>query len=180
MKRFTKLAIGVGAALGLSLAASYAGAGPYGYGPGCGFGGGPGYGMGFGGGRGYGMGPGGMWGNGPGYGPGAGRMGGYGPGGYGFGYGGVSGLTNEQRDKLAAIEEEFRGKQWKLMESMHGLAWNQRGLYQDGKLDEKAAREANEAVAAIRKQMFENSLAARKRMDDVLTAKQREQLRGGE
>ncbi len=182
MKRWTKIAIGLGAALGLSLAANYAGAGPFGYGPGCGFGGGPGYGMGFGGGPGYGMGFGGGpgygmgFGGGRGYGMGPGRMSGYGPGGYG--YGGLSDLTSEQREKLAAIQDEFRGKQWKLMESMHGLAWNQRDLYRDGKLDEKAAREANEAVSSIRKQMFENSLDAQKRMEGVLTAKQREQLRG--
>lgn len=189
MKRWTKIAIGVGAALSLSLAAGYAGARPYGYGAGCGFGGGPGYGMGygggpgygmgFGGGPGYGMGPGRMGGYGPGYGMGPGHMGGYGPGGYGYGYGGISDLTSEQREKLAAIQEEFRGKQWKLMESMHGLAWNQRGAYRDGKFDEKAAREANEAVSAIRKQMFENSLEAQKRVEGVLTAKQREEWRGG-
>ena len=171
MKRWTKIAIGLGAAVSLSLAAGYAGARPYGYGGGCGFGGGPGYGMGYGGGPGYGMGPGRMGGYGPGYGMGLGRMGGY-------GYGGISGLTSEQREKLAAIQEEFRGKQWKLMESMHGLAWNQRDLYRDGQLDEKAAREANEAVSAIRKQMFENSLEAQKRVEGVLTAKQREELRG--
>ena len=171
MKRWTKIAIGLGAAVSLSLAAGYAGARPYGYGGGCGFGGGPGYGMGYGGGPGYGMGPGRMGGYGPGYGMGLGRMGGY-------GYGGISGLTSEQREKLAAIQEEFRGKQWKLMESMHGLAWNQRDLYRDGQLDEKAAREANEAVSAIRKQMFENSLEAQKRVEGALTAKQREELRG--
>jgi Spy/CpxP family protein refolding chaperone len=188
MKRWTKIAIGLGAAVSLSLAAGYAGARPYGYGGGCGFGGGPGYGMGygggpgygmgFGGGPGYGMGPGRMGGYGPGYGMGPGARGGYGPGGYG--YGGISDLTSEQREKLAAIQEEFRGKQWKLMESMHGLAWNQRGLDRDGKFDEKAAREANEAVSAIRKQMFENSLEAQKRVEGVLTAKQREELRGGQ
>lgn len=155
---------------------------PYGMGPG--MMGGYGYGMGPGMmgayGPGYGMGPGMVGGYGPGYGMGPGMMGSYGPGygmgpgmmgGYGPGYA-IPDLSGEQREKLARIGDEFRKKQWKLMESMHDL------MFSSGrKFDEKSAREAYDAMAAIRKQMFENSLEARKQFDGVLTNKQREQLR---
>ena len=155
-----------------------------GYGPGYGMGPGmmgsygPGYGMGpgmMGGyGPGYGMGPGMMGGYGPGYGMGPGMMGGCGPGGYGYG---IPDLTNEQRAKIGAIQDESARKQWALMGSMQELMWN-REVYSDGKFDENAARKAFDAMTGLRKQMFENSLEARKRIDSVLTPQQRKQLSG--
>lgn len=48
------------------------------------------------------------------------------------------------------------------------------GVYRDGPFDEQAARQSHDAM---RKQMFENALEARKRIDGVLTPRQREQLR---
>jgi Spy/CpxP family protein refolding chaperone len=144
------------------------------YGPGRAWGDGPesgryGYGMGPGmmGGYGYGMGPGMM--GGYGYGMGPGMMGGYGPGVYGPGF------TDEQRTKLAEIQNELGRKQWALMEKMRALA----AAPGDGKYDEQAERKAYEAMADLRKQMFENSLEARKRMDSLLTPQQREQLSRG-
>ncbi|HYX64040.1 MAG TPA: Spy/CpxP family protein refolding chaperone [Burkholderiales bacterium] len=128
--------------------------------------------MGYGGyGPGYGMGPGMMGG----YGPGYGMMGGYGPG---YGYGNLN-LTSEQRSKVAEIQQALRKKQWALMQSMHEIRWNQADAYKDGKLDENAARKSFEAMTELRKQMFENSLAARKSMDSVLTPEQRKQLGEG-
>jgi Spy/CpxP family protein refolding chaperone len=126
----------------------------------------------------YGMGPGMMGGYGPGYGMGPGMMGSYGmdPGmmwGYGpGGYYGIPDLTSEQRKQLAEIQDEYRRKQWALMESMHGIEWGEGSLD-----DEKAVRKAFDDMAALRKQMFENALDVRKRMDGVLTTKQREELR---
>ena len=137
----------------------------YGIGPGMMGGYGPGYGRGYG--PGYGMGPGMMGG----YGMGPGMMGGYG----GYGYGSVE-LTSEQRAKVAEIQDQFRKKQWALMQSMQQARWNQADAYRDGKLDEKAARQSFEAMSTLRQQMFENSLEARKSFDAVLTPKQRKQL----
>lgn len=81
---------------------------------------GPGFGPGFGG-PGAGYGPGMMGGPGLGYGPG--RMGGgYGPGMGGYGARGFGqdalaslNLTDEQRDKILAIREEHRQKNWSAM-----------------------------------------------------------------
>lgn len=80
--------------------------------------GGPGYGPGYGGGPGYG--PGMMGGGGPGYGPGYGAGRGYGPEpGRGFGPGAGQlaslNLTDEQREKILAIQEDNRKKNWTAM-----------------------------------------------------------------
>jgi len=141
------------------------GYGPGGYGPGYGPGGyGPGYGMGPGmmGGYGYGMGP--------------GMMGGYGPG-LGYGYGPK--LSDEQRSKIADIQQEIGAKRWGLMEKMQeqgGPMWR---AYGPGPIDEKAARKSYDEMAAVQKQMFELQLEARKRIDAVLTPEQREQVYRG-
>jgi Spy/CpxP family protein refolding chaperone len=120
---------------------------------------------------GYGMNPGMMWGD-------------YGPGGYGMGpgmmrAGGALKLTDEQRAKIAEVQSEFRRKQWSLMEKMHEQGWPSGGLSRDGKFDEQAARKAYDTMADMRKQMFENSLEAHKRIDSVLTPQQREQIHRG-
>ena len=46
-----------------------------------------------------------------------------------------------------------------------------------GPLDEAAARKSFPSMQALQKEMFELSLGAHKRIDAVLTAEQREQLR---
>ena len=151
----------IGAAAAALLAtAAWAQPGPGmmgGYGPGdCGYG--PGYGMGPGMMGGYGMGP--------------GMMGGYGPGGY---YG--LKLSDEQRRKIADIQQEQWKKQWALMSSMHELRFKQFGAEESGKFDDAQARKNYQAFADLQKQMFENSLDTRKRIDAVLTKEQREELK---
>jgi Spy/CpxP family protein refolding chaperone len=109
-------------------------------------------------------------------GPGSGMMGpGYGMmGGWGS-WGGVpADLTAEQRRQIAEIEREQRGKQWPLMRQMHEVMWADGGAF-----DEQAQRRDYEQIAALQKQMFENMLEARRRVDAVLTQQQREQLRSG-
>ena len=105
-----------------------------------GYGMGPGM-MGGGYGPGYGMGPGMMGGYGPGQGMGPGMMGGYGPGqgmgpgmmggGYGPGYAALN-LTDEQRKKIDAIQEEVMGELSEL------IAWDDHdtGLSSSGDIQE--------------------------------------------
>lgn len=115
-----------------------------------------------------GMGPHAMYG----YGMGAGMMGGCGPGSL---MANIPDLTSEQRAKISDIRKEFRRKQWGLMEKMHEDAQSG-NFYRGGKFDEQAARKHYDAAAGIHKQMFENAVDAQKRIDSVLTPKQREQL----
>jgi Spy/CpxP family protein refolding chaperone len=166
-----------------------------GYGPGPGMMGGWGYGPGYDPERGWGpgmmggYGPGMMGGGwGPGYGPGMmgggwgpGYGGGYGPGmmggwGRGGGIGWLPDLSREQREKIAGIQRDYASKQWPLMQQMHSLMWAS-GAPGTG-ADDQAERQNYDAVAALRKQMFDNMLAERKAIDAVLTPQQRDELRG--
>lgn len=93
----------------------------------------------------------------------------------GYGMTGLD-LTSEQRAKIADIRTEFGGKQRALMEQMYDLRGRPGGVYRDGPFDEQAARKSHDAMAALRQQMFENALEARKRIDGVLSPQQREQI----
>lgn len=127
--------------------------------------------------QGYGMGPGMMDG-----GMGPGMMGGYGPGRgmepgmMGGGYGPYAGLelTDEQRKKVDAIQEDVWRKQGELMGAMHAQGYRMHETF-DGK-DDAAARAAFDTMATMHKQMFELRLEARKRIDAVLTPEQRKQI----
>jgi Spy/CpxP family protein refolding chaperone len=129
---------------------------------------------------------------GEGYGPGMRGEGyGYGPGmmggGYGMGLGMMgglgalpSGLSAEQRTRIGEVQQDLRRKQWALMQQMHEIAWSRGDASPSAApLDEQAARKQYDAVAAVRKQMFENTLDARKRIDAVLTPQQRQEWQGG-
>jgi Spy/CpxP family protein refolding chaperone len=174
MKLNRRLMIGAAIAAALSATARAQPVGPGG-------GWGPGMMGGYGYGPGYGMGPGmmGGYGYGPGYGMGPGMMGGYGPGMMGFGALGALNLTDAQRAKIADIQRELSQKHWELM----GKAFEERNKlleqFESGKTDDQAARKTYQAMAEARRQMFESSLDARKRIDAVLTPEQREQLRRG-
>ena len=129
--------------------------------------------------QGYGMGPGMMGGQDPGYGMGPGMMGGNGQGmgpgmmgGYGPGYAALN-LTDEQRKKIDAIQEEVWSKQGALMGRMHAQSYR---MHDFGKGDDATARKAFDEMTAAHKQMFETQLEARKRIDAVLTPEQRKQL----
>ncbi len=139
---------------------------------------------------GYGMGPGMMGGYGPGgYGMGPGMMGPGMTGGYGMGpgmmgpgmmggYGAYAGLnlSDEQRAKIAEIQQDVSRKQWELMGKMREQGFQMHRFDAPGTADDSAARKAYQVMADARKAMFENSLDARKRIDAVLTKDQREQL----
>jgi len=174
-----KALVGLIAGLGLATASAQGFADPSEYGPGGGYG------------PGYGMGPGMMGGYGPGYGMGGGYGRGFGPGygrggpgmmggcgGYGAGYGALK-LSDEQRAKIAKIQEESARQRWELMGKMHEQGFKMRELYASGQPDDAALRQTYDTMAAMRKSMFENSLETRKKIDAVLTKEQREQLRGG-
>jgi len=138
---------------------------------------------------------------------GSGMMGGYGPQGMGPGMmgpgmmgqgmmgqgmmgqgmmgGGMMGgypavkLTDEQRSKISAIERETSRKQWELMGKMHEQQFHMHDLFESGKTDDAAARKAYDEMSAAHKQMFQNMLEGRKRIDAVLTDEQRQQLKRG-
>jgi Spy/CpxP family protein refolding chaperone len=158
-------------AIGTTAAVVLAQGGP-GYGPG--YGGGPGYGPGMmGGGPGYGSGygPGMMGGGGPGYGPG---RGGYGPGASPLE---ALNLTDEQREKILAIQEENRQKNWGAMGQMRSEMFALRRMYGADTVDPNAVAEQQKKVDELRRQMLRSRIESHNRVEAVLTPEQRKQFR---
>lgn len=91
----------------------------------------------------------------------------------------IPNLSSEQRARIGDTRKEFHRRQWDLMEKMRDAQWNSGSLYHDGKFDEQAARKRYDAMAVLHKQMFENSLEERKRIDSILTPPQREHMQRG-
>jgi Spy/CpxP family protein refolding chaperone len=136
---------------------------------------GPGYGPG----PGYGYGHGMMGGRGPGDGYGHGMMGGYGPdGGYGAGAGlAALNLTDEQREKIARIQEDNRSKNWNTMGQMRGEMFKLRQMYYGDKLDSNVISEQQRKVDELRRQMLKAQIETRNQVASVLTPEQRQQFR---
>lgn len=89
------------------------------------------------------------------------------------------GLNDEQRVKVRDIQRDMQRKHHALMGSMRDLRWQAEDNARSATFDEAAARKNYDAMAALRKQLFEARLDAHKRMEAVLTKEQREQLRKG-
>jgi Spy/CpxP family protein refolding chaperone len=132
--------------------------------------------------QGPGYGPGGMGG---GYGPGmmggygGGMMGGYGPGMMMGGYGGPMAalkLTDEQQDKLFALQEANRKKNWDTMSTMRSEMFKLQRMYNAESVDSKALLEQQKKVDDLRRQMIASRLDMRKQMESVLTPEQKKQL----
>ena len=120
-----------------------------------------------------------------GYGPGM-MGGGYGPGmmgggGYGYGAGGplaALNLSDDQREKIVAIQEENRKKNWAVMGEVRSEQFKLRNMYRGGeKLDADKIAEQQKKVDALRQQMLKSRVEAHNQIAAVLTPEQRKELR---
>jgi Spy/CpxP family protein refolding chaperone len=131
-------------------------------------------------GSGYGYGPGMMGGYRDGMmgGYGAGMMGGYGAGMMMGGYGPMAALklTDEQQDKLFALQEANRKKNWDTMSTMRSDMFKLQRMYNAESVDSKALLEQQKKVDDLRRQMIASRLDMRKQMESVLTPEQKKQL----
>lgn len=123
---------------------------------------------------------------GPGYGQGMMGRGGYGPGmmgGYGPGWGASGGataalnLTDEQREKIFAIQERNRQKNWDKMGKMRAEQFKLRSMYNADNVDPQAFAEQQKKVDDLRREMMVSRLETRKQVEGVLTPEQRQQFR---
>jgi Spy/CpxP family protein refolding chaperone len=123
-----------------------------------------------------------------GYGPGMMGGGGYGPGMMGGGYGrGMMGgyggglaalnLTDEQQDKIFAIQEDHRRKNFDTMSKVRSETFKLRRMYGADGVDAKSIVEQQKKVDDLRRQMLASRLDSRKQVESVLTAEQRKQFR---
>jgi len=85
-------------------------------------------------------------------------------------------LSDEQRDKILAIERAASSKRWELMGKMREQGLRAHENYATGKLDDEVLRKNYQAMSDAHKAMFEASLQTRKDIQAVLTPEQREQL----
>jgi Spy/CpxP family protein refolding chaperone len=146
-------------ALGLAGVAAAA----FAQGPGAGYGPGPGAGYGPGMMGGYGYGPGMMGGRGPGFGPGGGLI--------------ALDLSSEQREKIAAIQEENRRKNWDAMGQLRSEQFKLGQMYNADKVDSAAVSEQQKKVDELRRQLLKSRLDARNQVAAILTPEQRKHLR---
>jgi periplasmic protein CpxP/Spy len=123
---------------------------------------------------------------GPGYGPGygPGMMGGYGygsammGGGYGPGGGLASlGLSAEQREKIATVQEENRKANWNAMGQMRSEQFKLRQMYNADKIDSATVTDQQKKVDELRRQMLKSHVEARNQINAILTPEQRKQFR---
>jgi len=129
-----------------------------------------------------------------GYGPGMmgepGMMGGYGPGMMGGGAGMMMGpgmmggpmlaslkLTDQQEDKLFALHEQMRAKNFATMGKVHSEQFKLYRLMKGETPDSKAVLEQQKKVDDVRREMFATHLEMRKQVEAILTPEQRKQLR---
>ena len=125
---------------------------------------------------------------GPGYGQGRGMMGegtmgggmmGRGMMGYGQ-QGGVFaalGLSEEQHQKVLAIQEEHRNKNWAAMGEVRAEQYKLRSLYGAEKVDADKVAEQQKKVDELRRALLKSRVEAHNQMAAVLTPEQRKLLR---
>lgn len=136
---------------------------------------------------------------GPGYGQGRGMMGdgmmgqgmmgqgmmgqGMGPG-MGQGMGAQQGgalaalnLSDAQREKVLAIQEEHRKKNWAAMGEVRAEQYKLRSLYGAETLDADKVAEQQKKVDELRRQMLKSRVEAHNQIAAVLTPEQRKELR---
>ena len=107
-------------------------------------------------------------------------MGGHGPGmmgGYGPGAIAALNLSDKQQEKVFAIQEENRRKNWDTMGKMRAEQFKLRRMYYAQDADPTAVSEQQKKVDDLRRQMLVSRLEMRKQIEAVLTAEQRKQMR---
>src|SRR5688572_21038008 len=120
---------------------------------------------------------------GPGYGQGRSMMGEGTMGGGMMGYGqqggvfAALGLSEEQHQKVLAIQEEHRNKNWVAMGEVRAEQYKLRSLYGADKVDADKVAEQQKKVDELRRQMLKSRVEAHNQMASVLTPEQRKLLR---
>ena len=86
-------------------------------------------------------------------------------------------LTDEQEDKLFALHEQMRTKNFGTMGKLHSEMFKLRRLMKADNVDAKAVVEQQKKVDEVKREMLASHLEMRKQVEAVLTPEQRKQLR---
>jgi Spy/CpxP family protein refolding chaperone len=87
------------------------------------------------------------------------------------------GLTDKQRSSIRGIHRELHKKTWSLMGKMIDARYSLHDLYASDKKDARAIGRAYDRIFAIKRQIIVARIQAANKMRDVLTSKQRAQLK---
>ena len=116
-----------------------------------------------------------MGGPGGGYGPSYGRGYGWGPrGGYPLD---ALGLSDEQSEKVAKIQEDARRKNWDLMGQMRSEQFKLRNMYYADKVDPNAVVEQQKKIDELRQKLVKSQVETRNQIAALLTPEQQKQFR---
>ena len=86
-------------------------------------------------------------------------------------------LSDEQRAKVLAIQEEHRKKNWATMGEVRAEQFKLRSMYGTDSLDANKVVEQQKKVDALRQQMLKSRVETHNQIAAVLTPEQRKQLR---
>jgi Spy/CpxP family protein refolding chaperone len=86
-------------------------------------------------------------------------------------------LTDEQRQKVLAIQEQHRQKNWAAMGEVRAEQYKLRSLYGAEKLDADKVAEQQKKVDELRRALLKSRVEAHNQMAAVLTPEQRKQMR---
>ena len=86
-------------------------------------------------------------------------------------------LSDEQEDKLFALHEQMRAKNFGTMGKLHAEQFKLGKLMKADTVDSKAVVEQQKKVDEVRREMLASHLETRKQMEAILTPEQRKQLR---
>lgn len=86
-------------------------------------------------------------------------------------------LSEAQREKVLAVQEEHRKKNWAAMGEVRAEQYKLRGLYGAEKLDADKVAEQQKKVDELRRQMLKSRIEAHNQIAALLTPEQRKELR---
>jgi Spy/CpxP family protein refolding chaperone len=87
------------------------------------------------------------------------------------------GISEEQRQKVLAIQEEHRTKNWAAMGEVRAEQYKLRSLYSAEKVDADKVAEQQKKVDELRRALLKSRVEAHNQMAAVLTPEQRKLLR---
>jgi Spy/CpxP family protein refolding chaperone len=85
-------------------------------------------------------------------------------------------LSEDQRNKIAAIQEQARKEQWNLMTQMREEQYKLQELYYAQQPDPSAINAQAGKIEQLQRKMVQANIDAQKQVESVLTPEQREQL----
>lgn len=86
------------------------------------------------------------------------------------------GLADEQRERVTEVQRDLQRKRWETLGALREQRWRIEDAMRSLDVEDEAMRRAYEAMAKLRKDMFEAEIDARRKLRAILTKEQLERL----